>query len=136
MIVADTNTIVYLYLPTEQTDDTIKLLHKDPHWVAPLLWRSEFRNVLALYVKKGIIDLSTAIAMQAQAEQQFADNEYTVNSMDVLSLAAGSNYSAYDCEFVSLAMCLDLKLITGDRKLIQAFPGTAMTAKDFFRADL
>ncbi len=135
MIVADTNTIAYLYLPTEQTDDTITLLHKDPHWVAPLLWRSEFRNVLALYVRKGIIDLSTAIAMQTQAEQQFADNEYTVNSMDILSLAADSNCSVYDCEFVSLAMSLNLKLITGDRKLIQSFPGTAMTAKDYLRAE-
>ena len=88
MIVADTNTIAYLYLPTAQTDDVVSLLHKDPHWVAPLLWRSEFRNVLALYVRKGIIDLSTAIAMQSQAEQQLAENEYSVNSTDVLALAS------------------------------------------------
>ena len=94
MIVADTNTIAYLYLPTAQTDDVVSLLHQDPHWVAPLLWRSEFRNVLALYIKKGIIDVSTAIAMQSQAEQQLADNEYTVNSIDVLALASDSGCSA------------------------------------------
>ena len=135
MIVADTNTIAYLYLPTAQTDDVVSLLHKDPHWVAPLLWRSEFRNVLALYIKKGIIDVSTAIAMQSQAEQQLADNEYSVKSMDVLALASGSGCSAYDCEFISLANSLNLKLITGDKKLIQMFPQVAMTAGDYLRTE-
>lgn len=81
-----------------------------------------------MVVRKSIIDLSTAIAIQAQAEQQLADNEYTVNSMDVLTLAQQSGCSAYDCEFVSLATSLSLKLITGDQKLIQTFPNIAMTA--------
>lgn len=133
MIVADTNTIAYLYLPTDQTDNVVSLLHKDPQWVAPLLWRSEFRNVLSLYVRKKIIDLDTAIAMQAQAESQLADNEYTVSTMDVLALSRQTGCSAYDCEFVSLAKSLNLKLITGDKKLIRAFPGIAMSAGDYLR---
>lgn len=135
MIVADTNTIAYLYLPTAQTDNVVSLLHKDPHWVAPLLWRSEFRNVLALFVRKGIIDLSTAIAMQSQAEQQLAENEYSVNSTDVLSLTSESGCSAYDCEFISLAKSLHLKLITSDKKLIQMFPEIAMTVGDYLRTE-
>lgn len=133
MIVTDTNTIAYLYLPTDQTDNVVSLLHTDSQWIAPLLWRSELRNVLAMYVRKSIIDLSTAIAIQAQAEQQLADNEYTVNSMDVLTLAQQSGCSAYDCEFVSLATSLSLKLITGDQKLIQTFPNVAMTAGEYLR---
>lgn len=135
MIVADTNTIAYLYLPTEQTEDVVALLHKDPLWIAPLLWRSEFRNVLALYVRQSIIDLNTAMEMQAQAERQLADNEYTVNSMEVLSLAGETGCSTYDCEFVSLAKSLNLQLITGDRKLILTFPGIAMTAGEYLRAE-
>ncbi|MEX1032790.1 MAG: type II toxin-antitoxin system VapC family toxin [Cellvibrionaceae bacterium] len=133
MIVADTNTIAYLYLPTEHTDDVVTLLHKDPHWIAPRLWRSEFRNILALYVRKNIIDLSAAMAMQAQAERQLADNEYTVSSTSVLTLANESGCSAYDCEFVSVAKSLSLKLITGDKKLVRAFPDVAMTAGDYLR---
>jgi predicted nucleic acid-binding protein len=133
MIVTDTNTIAYLYLPTDQTDNVVSLLHTDSQWIAPLLWRSELRNVLAMYVRKSIINLSTAMAIQAQAEQQLADNEYTVNSMDVLTLAQQSGCSAYDCEFVSLATSLSLKLITGDQKLIQTFPNIAMTAGEYLR---
>lgn len=136
MIVADTNTIAYLYLPTEQTEDVVALLLREPHWVVPLLWRSEFRNVLALYVRKNIIDLGTAIAIQAQAESQFADNEYTVNSSDVLALAERSGCSAYDCEFVSLADSLGLKLVTGDRKLLREFPDLAVTARDYLALGL
>lgn len=133
MIVTDTNTIAYLYLPTDQTDNVVSLLHIDSQWIAPLLWRSELRNVLAMYVRKSIIDLSTAIAIQAQAEQQLADNEYTVNTMDVLTLAQKTGCSACDCEFVSLATSLSLKLITSDQKLIQTFPNIAMTAGEYLR---
>ena len=48
MIVVDTNILVYLYLPTKYTPHAEKLLENDPVWIAPYLWRSEFRNVLAL----------------------------------------------------------------------------------------
>lgn len=135
MIVADTNTIACLYLPTAQTDDVVSLLHKDSHWIAPLLWRSEFRNILALYVRKGIIDLNTATAIQTQAEHQLADNEYTVNSRDVLALASESGCSAYDCEFISLAKSLNLKLISGDKRLVRSFPEIAMSVGGYLGAE-
>ena len=131
MIVVDTNTIAYLYLPTDYTADVEAVLEKDPLWIAPLLWRSEFRNILALYVRKNIIDLDTAVQMQAQAEQQLAGNEYSVNSAVVLTLAKDSGCTAYDCEFISIAKLLNSKLVTADKKLIAAFPDIAMSAKDF-----
>lgn len=134
MIVVDTNTIAYLYLPTDHTADIEALLEQDPHWVAPLLWRSEFRNILALYVRKNIIDLDTALQIQAQAEKQLASHEYSVSSTTVLALAHESGCSAYDCEFVSIAKSLNTPLITADKKLIAAFPALAMTARDFLAA--
>jgi len=51
-----------------------------------------------------------------------------VNSGDVLTLAAETGSSAYDCEFVSLAISLGVKLITSDKKIIKHFPETAITA--------
>jgi len=57
MIVADTNIISYLLLPTSYSDSVDILYKLDPNWVAPLLWKSEFRNVLALYLRKEIITL-------------------------------------------------------------------------------
>ncbi|MBR9910422.1 MAG: type II toxin-antitoxin system VapC family toxin [Gammaproteobacteria bacterium] len=128
MIVVDTNTIAYLYLPTLYTDDVEKLLLNEPGWAAPVLWRSEFRNVLALYVRKEIIDFETACAIQSQAEQLLASNEYDIDSVSVLALANDSGCSAYDCEFISLAKSLNCKLITSDKKLKATFPEIAMDA--------
>ncbi len=133
MIVVDTNTIAYLYLPTDYTSDVEALLEKDPHWIAPLIWRSEFRNILSLYIRKSLIDLDTALQMQAQAEKLLSSNEYNVNSTTVLTLAKESGCSAYDCEFVSVAKSLNSILVTADKKLIAAFPQIATTAKDYLR---
>jgi len=134
MIVVDTNIIAYFYLPSDCTEEVVALLHRDPHWLAPLLWRSEFRNILTTYVRRQLIDQTTALLIQAQAELQLAGNEYSVNSTSVLTLAAQSGCSAYDCEFVSMAMALNTRLVTNDRQLLQAFPEVAMTAGTFMRS--
>jgi predicted nucleic acid-binding protein len=52
MIVVDTNIICYLYLLTKYTELAEQLLQKQPQWIAPVLWISEFRNVLTLYLRK------------------------------------------------------------------------------------
>lgn len=123
-----TGAIACLYLPTQYTDDVEKLLVNEPEWAAPVLWRSEFRNILALYVRKEIIDFETACACMAQAEQLLASNEFDVDSISVLSLTKEPSCSAYGCEFISLAKSLNCKLITSDKKLKTAFPQIAMDA--------
>lgn len=134
MIVVDTNTIAYLYLPTEFTSDIEKLLETESDWAAPLLWRSEFRNILALYMRKELIEFDTACTMQSEAETLIGENEFSIDSFSVLTLALQSGYSAYDCEFVSLAKTLDTKLITSDKKLLKAFPDIAITANEYLVA--
>lgn len=131
MIVVDTNTIAYLYLPTTNTSDAEKLLAIDNDWAAPRLWRSEFRNILALYVRQDILDFETACQIQSQAESLMAGNEYDIDSLSVLAEAQRSGCSAYDCEFVSLARSLDTKLVTADKKLRRIFPELALTTKGY-----
>lgn len=129
MIVVDTNTIAYLYLPTAQTPNVEELLTLDADWVAPALWRSEFRNILALYIRKNIVDFESACQIQRHAESLMAENEYEIDSLSVLATACKSGCSAYDCEFISLAQRLGKTLVTADKKLIEAFPDIAITAK-------
>lgn len=57
MIVVDTNVIGYLFLAGDKSLLAERTLQKDMEWAAPVLWRSEFRNVLALYLRQNIIDL-------------------------------------------------------------------------------
>lgn len=131
MIVADTNVIAYLLLPSPHTVLAEELLRADPDWIAPILWRSEMRNVLALYLRKELITLADALTLQAEAEALLQDNEYEVGARDVLTLVDRSPCSAYDCEFVALARNFDVKLVTMDRRVIDAFPDTAVSLRDF-----
>lgn len=131
MIVADTNLIAYLVLPGERTLAAEAVLRADPVWSAPLLWRSELRNVLATYVRGGRLALGDALSMAERAEELMSDREFTVPTEDVLALAASSGCSAYDCEFVILARDLGVPLVTVDAGLLSAFGDTAVAPEVF-----
>lgn len=126
MIVVDSNILAYLYLPGERTADAEALLEQDPDWAAPVLWRSEFRNILAGYLRRGALTFEHACRVQAEAESLLLGAEYGVDSAAVLELVRDSDCSAYDCEFVALARTLNTKLVTADRQLLRAFPGHAV----------
>jgi predicted nucleic acid-binding protein len=101
MIVVDTSVIASLWVPNDMEELAYKVLRKDPDWVAPLLWRSELRNVLALYLRKNILELSTVLQSMQEAEQLMESNAYEVNSTQVLHLVHNSSCSSYDCEFIA-----------------------------------
>jgi predicted nucleic acid-binding protein len=126
MIVVDSNVLAYLYLPGDFTAEAEKLLEREPDWAAPVLWRSEFRNILAGYVRRKTLSFEQACSLQAEAESLLAGSEFEVDSRVVLELVRDSDCSAYDCEFIALAMKLDAKLVTEDKKLLRAFPTRAM----------
>jgi len=125
MIVVDSNVLAYLYLPGEYTAFAETLLDHDPDWAAPILWRSEFRNILGGYLRRGSLTFQQAYSLQREAEDLLAGAEYEVDSLSVLELVRDSECSAYDCEFVALAMKLGTKLVTMDSKLLRAFPDIA-----------
>lgn len=127
MIVVDTNVITYLYLPTEHSELAERLLARDSDWVAPTLWRSELRNVLAHYLRKQLLTFDEAFAIQTEAEALLSEREYEPDSYDVLRLVQESDCSAYDCEFVALAKRLGKQLVTMDKKILNAFPKTAVS---------
>lgn len=126
MIVVDSNVLAYLYLPGEHTARAEALLKREPEWAAPLLWRSEFRNILAGYMRRETITFAQAAALQREAEGLLAGSEFEVDSLSVLELVRNSDCSAYDCEFIALAVKLKTKLVTMDRKLLKAFPKQAV----------
>jgi len=131
MIVVDTNIIAYLLLPTPYSDSVDTLYKLDSHWVAPALWKSEFRNVLALYLRKEIITLDKALQLQETAESIMIHNEFDISSSQVLALVDKSGCSSYDCEFIALARHFNARLITQDKKLLRAFPSTAVSVASF-----
>ena len=131
MIVTDTNIIAYLLLEGTYTSKVKAAFQKDSDWIAPMLWKSEFRNVLALYMRKQLLDITSAGIIIDKAEHLMQGGEYTVSSIDVLSIAESSGCSAYDCEYVALAHEFSTPLVTTDKRLLSSFPTTALSLNEF-----
>ena len=106
---------------------------KDNEWAAPIIWRFELRNVLALYMRKNLIRLEHAQRIMNGALELLRGREYEASSLEVLRLASQSGCSAYDCEFIAVANDLNISLLTLDKQLLQKFPGVAISLSDFCR---
>ena len=133
MIVADTNLLVYLYIRGQRTMQAEAVLIRDPVWMAPLLWRSEFRSTLVGLVRAREIDLDDALRISHDAERRMGGAEFSVVSQQVLQLSIRSRCSAYDCEFIALAQDLRVPFVTANRQVLAAFPSTAMSPTEFIR---
>ena len=131
MIVIDTNLVAYLLLGGTGTSAARAVFIHDPDWAAPILWRSEFRNILAGYLRRGELQVGGAITVQRKAEELLAGREHMVRSERVLRLVESSTCSAYDCEFVALAEQLKVALVTSDRRILRNFPSVAVNPSDF-----
>lgn len=122
MIVVDTNILAYRCLPGPQAERVERLVVLDPDWAAPVLWRSELRNVLLGYIRAGQLTTVDAEMALRLARHSLRAGEHLVEDEAVLALAARSRCTAYDCEYAALASALGTVLVTEDKALRTAFP--------------
>ena len=113
--------MAYLLIEGEFTNKAEQVYQDDNNWTAPYLWRSEFRNILALYLRKKYLSVAEAKSKMEIAQRILARKEFELKSEEILDLAANSSLSAYDCEYVLLAQKLKIKLVTSDRKILRSF---------------
>jgi predicted nucleic acid-binding protein len=130
MIIADTNLIVYLFITGDQTNLAQEVLDKDPHWIVPPLWQSEFRNVLAGYIRRGMT-LPQAQEIMDDALLTLEKRQVVPSSEKILGLISRSSCTAYDCEFIALAEQLNVPLVTADKSLLQQFPSHTISPEEF-----
>lgn len=131
MIVADVNLVAYLLIEGEHTTTAEAVLRADAEWAAPMLWRSEWRSVLAGYLRRGELGYAAVLEMIDVAEAMLHGREHLVESDRVMHLVSRSTCSAYDCEYVALAEALDVPLVTADRQVLADFPSIAKSPKSF-----
>jgi len=131
MIAVDVNVLAYLWIPGEFSSLAEQALDRDPAWVSPLLWRSEFRNILASYLRRGALSRERVFRCLEGAESQMSGSEYTVSSGQVMDLVSASSCSAYDCEYVALADHFGVPLVTSDRQVLRDFPDRTVSLRDF-----
>lgn len=131
MIVVDVNIVAYLLIDGEHTAASEAVLRADPEWAAPLLWRSEWRNVLAGYMRRGELERTAALERIEAAERLLGGREYLTDSARVMQLVEASTCSAYDCEYVALADALGVPLVTNDRRMLRDFPRQALAPEGY-----
>ncbi len=130
MIVADTNVLLYLHINGDQTPLALEVLQKDPRWISPPLWQSEFCNALAGLIRRGM-QLEKAQKIMSEALLLMAKRQVAPQSSRVLDLVSKSTCTAYDCEFVALAEQLNIPLVTADNLLLKSFPDIAISMSEF-----
>lgn len=131
MIVVDTNIMAYLFIPGERTSSIKDVFRKDPDWISPVLWKSEFRNVLTLYMRQGHLSLEQALKVLEEAESLMKGKEFLVPSHAIINLVPGCSCSAYDLEFVALALARNVVLISTDKRILSDFPERAFSPEKF-----
>jgi len=90
MIVVDTNVISYLFLSSPYSKAAEELYCKVSEWAAPRLWRSEFRNVLTLYLRKQLLSVDDTVGIFAAASDVMKGREFEPEADKVLRLATES----------------------------------------------
>jgi predicted nucleic acid-binding protein len=131
VIVVDTNVIVYLLIEGPFSPVARRVVVKERRWSAPRLWRSELRNVLIGYIRRGALSSDEAQQILRRAEARLGVHSAEVDHAEVLQLALMSGCTTYDCEFVAVARAAGVPLVTADRKLLAAFPLLAVAPEVF-----
>jgi predicted nucleic acid-binding protein len=131
LIVVDANVVAYAILPADQTEAALETFERDPEWVAPPLWRSEVRNILATTMRVKGLTFEDAMGAWGIASRLVLDAPLPSDTVHILRLAEMTGASAYDCEYVALAQSLGLLFVTGDGLLARRFPDVAVDVTDF-----
>lgn len=131
MIVVDANILAYYHLDSEFSEMAVKAFRRDPHWIVPTLWRSEFQNILAGYLRHKLIQLPKANILVDEAIRMMEESEFPVPAHKVLELVVNSTCSSYDCEYIALAKQFEIPLLTKDKRILGQFPETAVRLEDF-----
>jgi predicted nucleic acid-binding protein len=131
MIVVAANLIGNLLVESKDSPLAIRVFEKDPDWYAPLLWQSEVRSLITGYFRHNLLTLEKAHRVMEEALGLMIEHERFISSTLVLELVAASKCTSYDCEYVALAKEMNLTLVTFDKQVVGAFPGTAVFPQDF-----
>jgi predicted nucleic acid-binding protein len=131
VIVVDNSVLVYFWLPGDFAELAEAAKDRDGSWAAPILWRAEFRNVLAGYLRRKHLTEAEANTAYLNAQKDIGAQEFTVPTERIIKLVLASDCTAYDCEYAALAQDLDVPLVTTNKQILHAFPKNAVALEKF-----
>src|SRR4030065_2105921 len=133
MIVVDSNIVTARNLTTSLTSEAKQVEEKDPVWIVPVLWRYEFQNILAAAIRAKQIKPEQALDIWEKVSKILVENECEPSASKVIDLVAQYGITAYDGQFIALALEMGMPCVTEDRELQEKFPGIAISMDGFLK---
>ena len=133
MIVVDSNIITARNLTSVRTSKAEQVEKKDPVWIVPVLWRYEFQNILATAIKAKQITPEYALDVWQRVAGILIENESEPSPAKVIDLVAQYGITAYDGQFIALAVEMGILCVTEDGELQSKFPRVAVSMDDFLK---
>jgi predicted nucleic acid-binding protein len=133
MIVVDSNIVTARNLTSTLTSKAEQVEEKDPVWIVPVLWRYEFQNILATAIKVKQIKPEQALDIWEKVSKILVENECEPSASKVIDLVAQYGITAYDGQFIAVAMEMGIPCVTEDRELQEKFPGIAISMDGFLK---
>ena len=130
MIVVDSNIVTARSLTSSLTSKAKQVEEKDPVWIVPVLWRYEFQNILATAIKSKQIKPEQALDILEKVSKILIENECEPSASRVIDLVAQYGITAYDGQFIAIALEMGIPCVTEDREPQVKFPGIARERHD------
>ena len=124
-LVADANVFVYMLLDGEKSSAARRLHELHPDWVCPPILRHEFMNVCATYRRAGGFSRDECLAIVRIGLALLSGREVDVDPETIVGVAMDLDLSAYDAQYVAVALALQGVLVTEDRTVLARAPGVA-----------
>ena len=135
MIVVDSNIVAARNLTSSLTVEAKQVEEKDPVWIVPVLWRYEFQNILATAIKAKQIKPEQALDTWEKVSKVLIENECEPSASRVIDLVAKYGITAYDGQFIAVALEMGIPCLTEDRELQEKFPGIAISMDEFLKPE-
>jgi len=135
MIVVDSNIVAARNLTSSLTSQAKEVEEKDPVWIVPVLWRYEFQNILATAIKARQIKSEQALDIWEKVSKILIENECEPPASRVIDLVAKYGITAYDGQFIAVALEMGIPCLTEDRELQEKFPGIAISMNEFLKPE-
>ena len=136
MIVVDSNIVAARNLTSSLTSKAKQVEEKDPVWIVPVLWRYEFQKILATAIKAKQIKPEQALDIWEKVSKILIENECEPSASKVIDLVAQYGITAYDGQFIAVALEMGIPCVTEDRELQEKFPGIAISMDEFLKPNL
>ena len=133
MIVVDSNIVTARNLTSSLTSKAEQVEEKDPVWIMPVLWRYELQNILATAIRAKQIKPEQALDIWEKVSKILVENECEPSASKVIDLVAQYGITAYDGQFIALALEMGIPCVTEDRELQEKFPGIAISMDGFLK---